>query len=54
VADEIAEEVFLAGLPRGKNGELTPGHTTWDQLGEEAKGRYRRMTEAAIDAYGAL
>jgi hypothetical protein len=45
--DTACELVFLAGLPRGKNGELTPGHTTWAQLGPEAKERYRRMTAAA-------
>lgn len=52
IPDDIVEQVFLAGLPQGKNGELTPGHTTWAQLGPQAQERYRRMTMIAIAAYG--
>lgn len=45
--DDVAEAVFLAGLPRGDKGELIPGHTTWADLGLKAQARYRRMAEAA-------
>lgn len=42
-----AEAAFVAGLPRGPNGELSPGHTTWQMLGPQAKNRYARMAAAA-------
>jgi hypothetical protein len=45
-----AEAVFTAGLPKGANGQLIPGHTTWEDLGPKAKERYRRMGAAAVDA----
>ena len=48
MSDDAAKAAFLAGLPTGKNGEPTPGHTTWEQLGPQAQQRYRRMTDAAI------
>lgn len=47
--DAAAQAVFMAGLPTGKNGQPTPGHTRWEDLGTEAQDRYRRMAQAAID-----
>lgn len=46
--DAAAQALFLAGLPRGRSGELVPGHTTWNQLGPKAKDRLRDMTKAAL------
>lgn len=48
MTDTAARAVFLAGLPTGPNGDLIPGHTTWDQLGDKTKARYRKMATAAI------
>lgn len=50
--DNVAEAVFLASLPTGDKGDLTPGHTTWEQLGPKAQERYRRMAEAALATCG--
>lgn len=41
-----AERAFLAGLPTGENGQLKPGHTTWNMLGPKAKARWERIVEA--------
>jgi hypothetical protein len=48
--DDAAQAMFLAGLPTGKNGEPSPGHTTWEMLGPDSQKRHRRMTEAVIDS----
>lgn len=47
--DQVAGAIFEAGLPRGKNGTLTPGHTEWADLGPQAQERHRRMADAAVD-----
>lgn len=47
-AMNLAEALFLAGLPTGDKGELKPGHTTWDMLGAGTKERYRRMATAVL------
>lgn len=47
--DKMARAIFEAGLPRGKNGDLTPGHTTWQQLGPNAQDRHRDMAQASVD-----
>lgn len=46
VGMESAQAAFLASLPRGPKGQLTPGHTTWADLGPEARARWQRIVDA--------
>lgn len=47
--EQLATAVFVAGLPRGPKGDLVPGHTTWEQLGPQARDRYRRMARSVVN-----
>lgn len=46
--EEAGKAVFLNSLPTGKNGKPLPGHTRWEDLGPQARSRYRLMAQAAF------
>lgn len=48
-ANDLGKGAYYASLPHDKNGELLPGHTTWEMKGPKGQDRWRRVAGAIAE-----